>query len=202
MDREYDFDGVIRAIVQEEMRYLKHYWAKVENNVDPDGKGKVLVTIPVHGWDSQEKGQWAIPRYPRGLSIPAVGKYVEVYFINGNVDTLAYTGDAMELKDMLPKNFVDKSTHVIWECPDDENQVIKYDANQKQMDIKSDNIILNEGTESFVLGDMLDTWINNILMAVYNGHKHICSAPTVLSGVPDSLITAPTNYLSENIKGK
>lgn len=203
MDRENDFDGIIRSIIYEELRYLRHYIAKVEDNQDPDGKGKILVTIPMLGWDTQRKGHWAIPRQMRGLSIPAKGEYVEVYFINGSVHTPAYMGLPMEVQNMIPKNWTDPKTHVIWEAPGDENQVIMFDENQKRLDIKADKIRMNEGTEKYVLGDALDTWINNTLKAAWaDVHVHTSAAPGAPTSAPTVLLTAPTNYLSTTITGK
>jgi hypothetical protein len=225
MNREYDFDGLIRSIIQDEMKYLCHYLAKVEINQDPDMKGKVLVTIPSLGWHNQLQGQWARPRQITGLSVPKVGEWVEVYFIDGKVHNLAYMGIAFEMMDMLPKNYLQPQTHVLFEAQDDNTQYTLFDGDMKKMTlntnevdvtatgtltIKADTetkidsakITLNAGSEPFVLGTALDTWITNTLKIWTDTHLHPTTVPGANTGVAITQLTAPANYLSTGIKGK
>lgn len=220
MDREYDLYGIIRDIIIEQTRYLRHYIAKVENNNDPDMKGKVFVTVPALGWDTPDKGQWAIPRHMHGLSIPAMGEYVEVYFINGSVHTMAYMGIPMEVMNMIPKNYTSNFDHIIFEAPGDQNTTIKYNENTKQLDILAGKIVVgdtnnttetdingtaikfNAGTEAYVLGTALDTWMTNTLKVWADTHTHAFTAPAGPVGVTATPLTAPTNYLSTAIMGK
>lgn len=184
MDREYDLYGIIRDIIIEQTRYLRHYIAKVENNNDPDMKGKVFVTVPALGWDTPDKGQWAIPRHMHGLSIPAMGEYVEVYFINGSVHTMAYMGIPMEVMNMIPKNYTSNFDHIIFEAPGDQNTTIKYNENTKQLDILAGKIVVgdtnnttetdingtaikfNAGTEPFIKGTAAQTQLNVDMQAM------------------------------------
>jgi len=184
----------------------------------------VLVTIPMLGWDTQEKGQWARPRQMHGLSVPKVGEWVEVYFIDGSVNTLAYMGIAIEMDQMKPKNYTGTSLHVLWEMPGDKEQVIKYDADDKKATLKfekldvtiadtmavaadtkytldCDDIVYNGGSEKAVLGTALDTWINNTLKIWTDTHVHPVPA-FGNSGVAVTPLTAPANYLSNEIKLK
>jgi hypothetical protein len=225
MDRSYDFDGIIRSIILDETKYLRHYLAKVEDNTDPLFGGRVLVTIPKLGWDTQEKGQWARPRQVRGLSVPKVGEWVEVYFIDGSVNTLAYMGIALEMQNMIPKNYTGTSLHVLWEMPGDKEQVIKYDADEKKATLKFEkldidivdtlavtadtkatldcnDIVVNGGAEKAVLGTALDTWMTGTLKVWADTHTHAFTAPAGPVGVTATPLTAPTNYLSNEIKIK
>jgi hypothetical protein len=225
MDRSYDFDGIIRSIVTEETKYLRHYLAKVEDNADQLQKGRVLVTVPSLGWDTQAKGQWARPRQVRGLSVPKVGEWVEVYFIDGSVNTLAYMGIALEMQEMIPKNYTGTSLHVLWEMPGDKEQVIKYDADDKKATFKfekldvavadtmavaaetkytldCDDIVYNGGTEKAVLGTALNTWMTNTLKVWADTHTHAFTAPAGPVGVTATPLNAPANYLSDKMKLK
>lgn len=62
------------------------------------------------------------------------------------------------------------------------------------------NITLNDGTEAYVLGTTLDTWISATLLTIFNAHTH--TAPSGATGPPNSPLTPPVNYLSTQIKGK
>lgn len=62
-------------------------------------------------------------------------------------------------------------------------------------------ITLDDGTEAYVLGNVLDTWITSVLISIFNAHTH--SSPAGGStGTPSSPLTPPINYLSTFIKGK
>lgn len=225
MNREYDFDGLIRSIIADEIKYLCHYLAKVEINQDPDMKGKVLVTIPSLGWTTQQQGQWARPRQINGLSVPKVGEWVEVYFIDGKVHNLAYMGIAFEMLEMMPKNYLQPQTHVLFEAQDDNQQFVMFDGDMKKMTLNTNDvdvtstgtltvkadtetkidsakITLNAGAEPFVLGTALDTWLVNTLKVWADTHTHSFTAPAGPVGTPVAPLTAPANYLSTGIKGK
>jgi len=218
MDRSYDFDGIIRSIVWEETKYLRHYVAEVKKNTDELMSGRILVVIPSLGWDTEDKGQWARPRYTHGLSVPKVGEWVEVYFIDGSVNNLAYMGTALEMLNMKPLNYTGPTMHVLWEMPADKEQAITYNADEKKMTVKSDKlaidgsseIVFNQGTEKAVLGTALDTWISNTLKVFADSHLHLAGTLfdslgfpcTGATGVASAPLTAPTNYLSNEIKLK
>ena len=225
MDRSYDFDGIIRSIVWEETKYLRHYVAEVKKNTDELMSGRILVVIPSLGWDTEDKGQWARPRYTHGLSVPKVGEWVEVYFIDGSVNNLAYMGTALEMLNMKPLNYTGPTMHVLWEMPGDQEQVIKYNADEKKATLKFDkldidivdtlavtadtkvtldcnDIVINAGTEKAVLGTALDTWITNTLKIWTDTHIHPTTLPGANTGVAITQLTAPANYLSNEIKLK
>ena len=213
MDREYDLYGIIRDIIIEQTRYLRHYIAKVENNNDPDMKGKVFVTVPALGWDTPDKGQWAIPRHMHGLSVPAIGEYVEVYFINGSVHSMAYIGMPMEVLNMIPKNYTSNFDHVLFEAPGDPNTTVKYNENTKQFDIKATKIVFNDGTEPFVKGTTAQTQLNVDMQAMQTLQAGINAwAPVAMDGGAALKVALATflalsmadysNILSTEIMGK
>lgn len=66
----------------------------------------------------------------------------------------------------------------------------------------SGNITMDDGTEPFVLGTTLDTWITATLLTIFNAHTHTSASPGSPTSTPSSPLTPPINYLSNFIKGK
>ena len=102
---------IIKKIIAEETLYMQHYQGLVLDNQDPLNKGRIKVALYDLGWS---QGIWAKPRVK--ISVPAVGKWVDVYFINSDKDKPVYLPIAFENQDMLPKNYDGQpTTHVIFE---------------------------------------------------------------------------------------
>ena len=116
MSNVNDLYELIQDIVYEETIYLRHYIGKVVDNLDPLKKGRIKITIPELGLDTPDLALWCWPRQGSGLSIPAKGKYAEVYFINGDRTKGAYLYPASEIIDNIPTKYNGKvSTHILFE---------------------------------------------------------------------------------------
>lgn len=195
---------IVAEIIREETKYLKHYFGRVINNFDDENKGRIKVMIYDLGWDTPDLACLANPRQMHGISVPAVGEWVEIYFINGDSGNPVYIGIAMELQGQLPTKY-QFGKHVIFEMPN-KNEGITFDENMLKMEIdpteldintKSDinidslagDITFLQGTEKAVLGNKLITWLTTFINTIFNLHTHLgnlgapTSAPTPL-GVP------------------
>ncbi len=75
--------------------------------------------------------------------------------------------------------------------------------NGKKIVIGPTGITMLEGTEPFIKGTTFDSWITSTLLTIFNTHTH--AGVTTGGGstaVPSSPLTAPSNHLSTEIKGK
>lgn len=188
--------GMIREIVQEETVYLKHYNAEIADNNDPLMKGRVKVLVYELGFTDPGSAIWANPRQNNSMIIPRIGQWVEVYFINGDPGNPVYLPLASEVAEGLPQSYDGQiGNNLIFESPISATNNIKFDNNAQLLTLLS-------GTQSFVLGENLMTWINNLINTTFNTHTHLSSAPGNPSSPPTPLGVAPTNILSMNIKGK
>jgi len=61
-------------------------------------------------------------------------------------------------------------------------------------------ITFSDGTEPYVLGTVLSTWLTSILITIFNAHTH--PAPGGATGPPATPLTPATGILSTTIKGK
>ncbi|MEM5853023.1 MAG: hypothetical protein QW228_01430 [Candidatus Aenigmatarchaeota archaeon] len=68
------------------------------------------------------------------------------------------------------------------------------------LEIQSTLIKLNQGTEPFVLGLQLQTFLTNLITWLAT-HTHVCSAPGAPSGVPSAPPPSLSNILSNTIFG-
>ena len=200
--------GIISEIVHRETRYLRHYVGIVVNNADELNKGRVLCTVPALGRNTQDEGLWCYPRYQgHRQSTPAVGEAVEIYFMNGRIERPVYIGGAAELKAATLEEYDNQDTHVLFEF---EGNYTKYDSSAQELEVKvatkiailTDLLEIGEGAESFVLGDSLKTYLDNLKLYI-DTHVH----PGVSSGgsstsAPASPSPAIGTVLSTKIKGE
>lgn len=98
-------------------------------------------------------------------------------------------------------NVPNKDTGILIEITDTDKIIMK--SNLGKIEIaNSGSITFDDGTESFVKGNVLDTWFTAFMIAL-NSHTH--SGVTVgggSTGSPNAAFTAPSNWLSTDIKGK
>ena len=142
MPTQRDLMTVIQRIVARETVYLRHYIGKVLANdssviVGLSGSGMVQVAIYDLGIDTPDIAFWCYPRDKNSLVTPAVGSWVEVYFINGDRNRPVYLGQANEISGQIASNYDGKpTTQIIFE--DNQNQMdIKYDEATGKFEIKS-----------------------------------------------------------------
>ena len=101
-DRRRDPRSIIEALIREQTKYLRHYIGRVTDVQDPLGRGRVLVHVPDLGWNTDAAGAWCWPRAMHGMDVPAVGEWVEVYFVAGDPDQPVYLGQAAEIQEQKP----------------------------------------------------------------------------------------------------
>ena len=188
-DKNGGIIGIISKIVRDTQKFSVPRLGQISQNVDPNGKGRVLVHIPSLSWITDDTGAWCYPVGMKSSITPEVGTWVIVQWIDGNIDLPIYTGIDTKMKDMLPDAYTDEKSQVLFESQARDFAMV-YDETDKVLTI-------GNGSESFVKGDTFDTWIANFITAIYNTHTHAGNGiPPVPTG------TAPTNHLSDKIKGE
>lgn len=190
---------MLRRIIWDETRWLRHYLAKVVDVTDPDGKGQIKVICYDLGYSTEDIGIWCSARNRNALVTPKVGDWVEIYFMGGDRDRPVFIGQANDMEDMLPKNFDgNPKTYVLFE--DGENNCnVKYDGLKNLL-------TLFNGSKAFVLGDDLVTFLNDVVSKL-NSHTHLSTAigsptSTPATSIPPTTWTAPSGILSTKIKGE
>lgn len=179
MERK-DILELLRKIIAEETRYLRHYIAQVVDIEDPDSQGKVRATVPALGWDTDEVAPWIFPRAMNSLQTPKVGQWIEVYFLNGDRNKPVYVGQAVEMEDSSPTLYEgDTDNQVLFEDPDN-GEGIRYKKGEGLLEIF-------QAVEAAVLGDTLKTHLDNIKLYL-DSHVH----PGVMSGGASTSISTPS----------
>lgn len=228
MSHDDDLYGIIKKVIAYETIFLRHYVGKVVSNSDPSKKGRVKVMIKEMGFDTDAMSLWCWPRQGNGMSVPKNDSYVEVYFLAGDSGRPVYLFPAAEVSDNTPSKFTGTvSMHVLFQDPSLSDNYITFDSQKKlydqfgkvkldlskkefnvadklKVDFDQGKINMLSATKKFVLGDDLDDWITNTLKVFADTHTHLYNpgpgAPAQ-TGVAASPLTAPTNYLSTDIKG-
>ena len=133
---ENDLYGMILEIIEEETIYLRHYIGEVVDLQDSLKKGRVKITLPDLGMDSADKALWCFPRQGAGITIPKIGSWAEVYFINGDRQKPVYLFPASEIKDNTPKNYSgDVKESILFEDHNSKENNIKYSQSDKTLTI-------------------------------------------------------------------
>ena len=130
-----DLNSLLRRLIQKETMFLRHYIGKVLNNQDPLKKGRVCCAVYELGVDSEANGFWAHARDKLSMVVPAVGDWVEIYFINGDRNRPVYMGGADEMSTMTPINFTGNPRQAILYEDRDNKIHLKYDADLNELDI-------------------------------------------------------------------
>lgn len=187
MDLSYSQLGMIREIVREETRYLRHYIGEVVDVADVLRHGRVKVVVPELGWDTPDLGAWCNPRQLHQRTVPAVGSWVEIYFTQGDVNRPVYMGMVAEVRDVrtTPASFVSAETHVLFEDPDDSSRIVRDAAGNLLLETDQGTVQINGSSKSLVTHADLNTALQTFITAL-NLHTH----PTAATG-PPSPPTAP-----------
>jgi len=126
----------IRQIIANATRYMKTYLGKVLQDVDPEGRGRVMIAIPDLGILTPAEGVWADVEMPVGQNVsPKNGDWVAVYFLNGDFSKPVARGRNSIIKDNLPDNanrkqvFYEDADTKIWY--DEAKQEITIDTSYK-----------------------------------------------------------------------
>lgn len=195
--------GMIVEIVRQETLYLRHYMGQVLSQTDELNIGMVQVSVPELGWTTSDLAPWCYPRQLHSMSVPEVGEWVEVYFLNGDMNRPVYITNCTELKKDDNKNCVpewyvgDPKLRVIYQSPLSKKG-IKLDDTQNILTIDEENIVLIDGsTEPYVLGNKIVTYLTNQIGLLNTA----LGAKLDGSGTPGGL-SAPTDILSTKIKGQ
>jgi len=199
-----DIYTTIVEIVRQETTYLRHYYAQVVINTDPEKKGRICVLVPELGWDNPTVAAWPFPRH-NGLQIPKVNSWVEIYFMNGDRNRPVYMPIAYEMASMLPKNYNGLPTkQIIYEGLTANDYII--DDQSVGMSLKSTKKLILDGTlidigqdatEPLVLGNKLMTYISTLISTI-NG---LFATKVDGSGSPGTLVV-PNDILSSFGKTK
>lgn len=201
--------GAIQEIIRKETMFLRHYYGKVTSNVDSQKKGTIRVTI--------EELQILSPNYlvcfPRqnnSLTLPNINDYVEVYFMAGRAEHAVYLYPAAEMQNMANKAATaDTFLDILYSNPSNAADLISHHKTTRIMKILNlfelsqipPEIKMLNGSEPFVLGNQLVTWLTNFITTVFNLHTH----PTAGTGppsIPSIVGTPPSGITSIDIMGK
>lgn len=153
-----DIKQAIEHIVDNRIKYLRHYYGQVINADDPEKIGRVLVAVPDLGWFDVDSSSWAFPR--GDFRVPELDAWVEVYFMNGNPAQPVYMGIAPEMAAMLPFSFDGKKeTKLIYSDEKTKTAIVFEQLNKLLKIVLGDgvNVKIGAGTESFIKGDTAKT---------------------------------------------
>jgi hypothetical protein len=196
----------LKNFLDEELLYYRHYIGKIVDTQDELNFGRVKISIEELGMDTPALGIWCSPRQGHSMSIPKVGDYAEVYFINAERGRPVYLFPASEINFNCPTTYKgDIAKSIIFESKDTSKDNITY---------KEGKLTLLSGEESFVLGDsqkeqlqknidaltQLQSDFNNWTPVPEDGGQALKSL--LSSGFLTNTIANLTNTLSEVIKGK
>jgi len=211
-DKTNSLYGMIVEIVRQETLYLRHYIGQVLSNTDELNIGMCQVSIPELGWTTADLAPWCYARQAHKMSVPIVGEWVEVYFLNGDRNRPVYIEMCTEMKNesdnknCIPFDYSgDVKKHIIFQSTESKKGIM-LDDTQKLMSIDSEKIEFIKGsTEPFVLGNQLNTFLTNMITAEIAVHTHPYTDTPIgpsVTGPPSSPFTSPSGILSTVIKGQ
>lgn len=211
-DKNDSLYGQICEIVRQQTIYLRHYLGQVTARTDDLNIGMVQVSVPELGWMSQDEAPWCYPRQLHSLSVPEVGEWVEVYFLNGDMNKPVYIGLCNEMKKedstyCIPSWYTgDPTLRIVYQSPKTKKGICLNETDGEML-IDADTItLIDKSTEPFVLGTKLNSWLTNFVTSIFNSHTHLVTVdPSTHAGAtvtPLPIGTAPTDILSTKIMGK
>lgn len=123
----------IRQLVADITRYSQTYLGKVLIDLDPKGKGRVMIAIPALGILNAAEGVWADVEMPIGKNVsPKKDDWVAVYFLDGDSAKPVVRGRVSIVADNLPSNANKKQ--VFYE---DDDTTVYYDETAKKLTVES-----------------------------------------------------------------
>lgn len=147
-----DLHGLIQRIIAQETVFLRHYIGKVLAH-STNSDGVVKVAILELGCETEDTAFRCFPRDKNSFISPAVGDWVEVYFINGNRNHPVYMGVANEIAEMLPTNYAGTPTNQLL-FEDNSNQIhISFDEEQNILEMGNTDMQFAARIEDETLSD-------------------------------------------------
>lgn len=127
-----EFEAIAR-MVAELTRYQQTFLGKVLVELDPEGKGRVMIAIPSLGILNAKEGVWADVEQPIGVNVsPKKDDWVAVYFLDGDSAKPVVRGRVSIVKDNLPSNAQKKQ--VFYE---DKDTTVYYDEAKKKLTVET-----------------------------------------------------------------
>ena len=162
-----DYEALLQ-VISRTTRYMRTYLAKVIDNKDNDGRGRVLIIIPELGIITESEGVWADVEQPVSHNvIPAIDDWVSVYFMSGDASKPTVRGIVNSIKDNVPET--DEQNRLLYK---DEVLKVNLDIENKELTIETDgkiNISITGDTEISVDGEVKLTSSKTTI----NGHLEI-----------------------------
>lgn len=165
---QQELEETLRQLIYEETLYLRHYRAEVQDNKDPMNKNRVSVLIYDLGIDNPDIAIWCTSRFSNSCIIPAVGDWVEVYFMNGNRHQPVYIPLVAEMQGMESQTYSGTPTKRILYENRQSKKNIEYDDS-------TDILTIMQGADFAVRYSKLESAFNQ-LKSDFNtfkaNHKH------------------------------
>jgi hypothetical protein len=118
LDRTFSIHGAIRDIVNTETKFHRLFWGEVLSTADSSRRGRIQVSVPSLGRDTQDKAIFAYPAETHKLVVPKKGDLVVIAFMFGRPAQAVYFGQAHWLTGATPKSYDGPDTAVLYEDPD------------------------------------------------------------------------------------
>lgn len=117
--------GIVESIVTPMFKYMIPRSGKVLDVNDPKNQGKVLVSVPAFGWDTNDKGIWCFPSDKKSLITPEIGEWVVIKWIDAKPELPVYEGIPSYIKDQIVSSYTgNPEEKILFENNTD--NVIKY----------------------------------------------------------------------------
>lgn len=89
-----NLEEIIERAIDYKLKFYQTYEGKVENNIDPEQKGRVQISIHSLGWITQDLWIWAEPEFANRGSfiVPAIGDEIKIYFQDADPEKPVYRG--------------------------------------------------------------------------------------------------------------
>jgi hypothetical protein len=117
--------GIVESIVTPMFKYMVPRSGKVLNVNDPKNQGKILVSIPAFGWDTEDKGIWCFPSDKKTMVVPEINEWVIVKWVDAKPELPIYEGIPSFIKDQIVSSYTGNTDEKIL-FENNTDNVIKY----------------------------------------------------------------------------
>lgn len=211
MDAQSDiYDEILKMIIYH-TRYMRPRLAQVLDNQDELKQGRVLLAVPSFAWLTQEDGVWASSLERNAITPPEVGQWVIIEWLDGDINKPRYRDYVPEMQEnKLTKYSGLPTKRLLFESPK-QHDYIEHNDNtgdllvslKNELKVLCKKISLLDGTEPFVLGNQLNTFLSNLITQLTTELGNISLGIAAAGGsyTPGTL-SSPSGLLSSVIKGK